>query len=125
MADTMRRRIEQPDSFLDARLEPAVDALRRVRLRRRLRENWSMPALDMVPEAARLGLPPARLAELLNTEHFGSTWAAVEEASPMLRHRTTVPLEALPAQTARALRIRDRLRREADRASNALRVAAE
>jgi Glycosyltransferase like family 2 len=126
MADTMRRRIEQPDPFLDARLEPAADALRRARLRRRLREIWSMPGRDVVRgAAARLGLAPARLAELVTTEHFGAAWAAVEAASPVLRHRARVPLEALSTQTARALRIRDGLRLEADQVGTALRVAAE
>jgi hypothetical protein len=125
MADTMRRRIERPDPFLDARLEPAADALRRACRRRRLRETWSMPGRGVVQEAARLGLAPARLAELVTSEHFGSAWAAVEAASPVLRHRARVALAALPAQTARALRIRDGLRREAGRADTALRVAAE
>jgi hypothetical protein len=126
MADTMRRRIDRPDPFLDARLEPVADALRRARLRRRLRAIWSMPGRDVESEAAaRLGLAPARLAELLTTEHFGAAWTAVEAASPVLRHRARVPLEALPAQTARALRIRGWFRRAADRADTALRVAAE
>jgi len=125
MADTMRRRIERPDPFLDARLEPAADALRRACRRRRLRETWSMPGRGVVREAARLGLAPARLAELVTSEHFGSAWAAVEAASPVLRHRARVTLAALPAQTARALRIRDGLRREAGRVDTALRVAAE
>jgi hypothetical protein len=75
--------------------------------------------------AARLGLAPARLAELVTTEHFGAAWAAVEAASPVLRHRARVPLEALSTQTARALRIRDGLRLEADQVGTALRVAAE
>ena len=75
--------------------------------------------------SARLGLAPARLAELVTSEHFGSAWAAVEAASPVLRHRARVTLAALPAQTARALRIRDGLRREAGRVDTALRVAAE
>ena len=125
MADTMRRRIERPDAFLDARLEPAAGALRRARLRRRLRETWSMPGRGVIREAARLGLAPARLAELVTSEHFGSAWAAVEAASPVLRHRARVTLAALPAQTARALRIRDGLRREAGEFDTALRVAAE
>jgi hypothetical protein len=126
MADTMRRRIERPDPFLDARLEPAADALRRARLRRRLREVWSMSGRAVVRvAAARLGLEPDRVAELLDMEHFGAAWAAIGAASPVLRHRARVPLEALPAQTARALRIREGLRRTADRADTALRVAAE
>ena len=126
MADTMRRRMERPDPFLDARLEPAVDALQRVRLRRRLRETWAMPRRDAAPAvAAQLGLPAAQLAELLCMNHFGAAWAAVEAASPVLRRRRRVPLEALPGQTARALRIRDDLRLEADRAGTAIPVAAE
>ncbi len=61
MADTMRRRMERPDPFLDERLEPAADWLRRVRLRRRLREEWAAGADPVSPPlptlAARLGIP--------------------------------------------------------------------
>jgi hypothetical protein len=85
-----------------------------------------MPRRDVAPAvAAQLGLQTAQLAELLCMNHFGAAWAAVEAASPVLRRRRRVPLEALPGQTARALRIRDDLRLEADRAGTAIPVAAE
>lgn len=126
MADTMRRRIERPDPFLDARLEPAMDALRRARLRRLARTVWSTPAGDVLASlAARIGLPAARLAELLTAPHFGAAWAAIEGASPALRQRAKVPLEMLEKERTRALRIREGLKREASRADTVVRVAAE
>ena len=125
MADTMRRRIERPDPFLDERLEPAAAGLRRARLRRLLRGLWSTPDQAALPSSARLGLDLARLTELLKAPHFGAAWAAAEMTSPALKHRARIPLEDLEVQTDRALRIRNWLRREAGQAGIAIRVAAE
>ena len=125
MADTMRRRIGRPDPYLDERLEPAVDVLRRARLRRLLRGPWSMPERAVTSVAGRIGLGAARLSELLKTPYFGAAWAAIEVQSPVLKHRAKVALDALEAQTRRARHIRDWLRRKADGACAGVRVAAE
>lgn len=129
MADTMRRRVEQPDPFLDERLEPATDWLRRVRLRRRVREEWAAGAdLDstLLPAlAAWLGIPVLRLTGLLGARYFGTAWAEIEAASPRSRQRVRLPLEALAIETARAERIRDRIRRAAGQAGTPLLDAAE
>jgi hypothetical protein len=129
MADTMRRRMERPDPFLDDRLEPVADRLRRLRLRHALRVQWTRGAdadrWIVRVLAARLDVPDARLAGLLGTRHFGAAWAEIEAASPRLRVSVRVKLEALVAETARAERIRDRVRRAGDRAGTPLAVAAE
>jgi GT2 family glycosyltransferase len=125
MADTMRRRMVRPDPFLDERLEPAVDVLRRARLRRLLRELWSMPECIAMSVAGQIGVSASCLTELLKAPYFGEAWTAIEMESPVLQHRAKVALEALEAQTRRARRIRDWLRRKADGASAAVRIAAE
>ncbi|MGC1411867.1 MAG: glycosyltransferase family A protein [Acetobacteraceae bacterium] len=129
MADTMRRRVERPDPFLDERLEPAAGWLGRVRLRRRLRVEWAAGADPVSPRlptlAARLGIPALRLAGLLTARYFGTAWAEIEAASPRLHQRVRVPLEALAIETARAGRIRDRIRHAASQAGTPLLDAAE
>ena len=123
MADTMRRRVVRPDPFLDGRLEPAADVLRRARLRRLLRDLWSMPRRAMAPVAGQVGLDVEYVAELLKAPCFGSAWAAIEMRSPVLRRRAKVAPEALEVQTRRALHIRDWLREEAGRMGRAVRGA--
>jgi len=109
MADTMRRRMEQVDAFLDNRLEPVCDALRRVRLYRSLRTAWRGQKEDIDALARRLGLRTGDVASWLSSRYFGVVWAKAEARSPVLR-RSRVALADLPAQTARAWRVRDALR---------------
>ena len=106
MADTIRRRIEAVDPFLDDRLEPVADAMRRIRLRAALRSAWRAGRRDDPHLAARLGVA---LAPLLTARHFGEAWQRVEKASPILQ-RQRVALAKLVQQSARAERLRDRLR---------------
>jgi hypothetical protein len=147
MADTMRRRIVQVDSFLDARLEPALDATRRSRICGRLRCMWQSgtgEAAELQQLAAKLRISSEFLArrfaiipaggaadpvvspvhQSAGREYFGARWARLEQLSPVLQRRR-VPLENLPAETGRAKRILDRLRNAADQADSKLRVAAD
>jgi glycosyltransferase involved in cell wall biosynthesis len=107
MADTMRRRMVAPDLFLDDRLEPARDAARRARLRRRARV---LHAAQMVSAllAQDLELSVPQFEQLLGQRFFGQAWADIEQASPVLL-RQRVPVTDLPQQTARARAIRARL----------------
>ena len=102
MADTIRRRLEQPDAMLDDRLEPAADCARRARCRAELRRVYNDPTSDIAPLADQLRLSPARLALLLRTLHFGMAWDAVERCAPALRRRPVpmvdVRVELLEAQ---------------------------
>jgi len=141
MADTMRRRIGQTDPILDARLEPALDAARRARIRGKLRQMWQagtgeVAVLQRI--AARLEITSEALAQHFaivptqgaRTNHttarryFGTRWAQLERQCPALQ-RHLVPLEDLGAETARARRIRDWLRNGASQADTPLHVAAD
>jgi hypothetical protein len=133
MADTISRRLECPDAFIDDRLEPVGDAARRAQLRAQMRRAWqSGPAgwLILRPLGARLGLTTGELAGLLETRHFGAAWDEVEHRSPVLRRRR-VATANLATETARAQRLRDilraaeRLSRAADPVGSALYEAAE
>jgi glycosyltransferase involved in cell wall biosynthesis len=126
MADTMRRRIAHPDEFLDERLEPVGHALRRARICACLHAIWNVPLPSgriIAGIARRLRLPPEDIAALLATPYFGACWAAVEARSPVLQ-RTRVALKDLTLETARAVTIRDRIRRGADPVDTRLIVAA-
>ena len=115
MADTMRRRIAQPDEFLDERLEPVSNALRRIRFRARLRTIWTAsrpPTCDIARFATRVSLSPKDVATFLAAPYFGACWAALEAYSPVLQ-RTRVALNDLSQETARATKIRDVIKREA------------
>ena len=145
MADTMRRRIVQVDLFLDARLEPALDATRRSRICGRLRCMWQSgtgEAAELQQLAAKLRISSEFLARRFaiipaggaadpvvsppsaGREYFGARWARIEQLSPVLQRRR-VPLENLSTEAGRAKRILDRLRNAADQADSKLRVAAD
>ena len=106
MADTMRRRMEQMDAFLDDRLEPVADAAHRASLRARLRHAWIGSGFSRLAE---LGLTAREIGALAAARHFGAAWAEIEARRPALR-RVRVPVAALPVQTALATALRDRLR---------------
>ncbi len=129
MADTMRRRMQQVDAFLDERMEPALDALRRVRLQAQLRRAWRAGGMDVAATrrmSLRLGLPTADIAAAIATPYFGTAWSALEERSPALQRRR-VALADLPVQTTAARRLvaTMRARLAADPADNTLHAAAE
>jgi GT2 family glycosyltransferase len=103
MADTMRRRIHQQDTHVDALLEPAADRYRRVHFRARLRAAWQAgdaPA-DLM---ADLHLPHAVVAQALSAPHFGAAWAAIEDSCKLIRRRR-VAFAELPRQIAEAMRL--------------------
>jgi GT2 family glycosyltransferase len=103
MADTMRRRIRQQDTHVDALLEPAVDRYRRVHFRARLRAAWRAghaPA-DLV---ADLHLPHATVTQALSAPHFGAAWAGIEGVCKLMRRRR-VAFAELPRQIDEAMRL--------------------
>jgi GT2 family glycosyltransferase len=110
MADTIRRRMQCQDDFIDARLEPVSHWLRRVRLRAAVRAARRSGLMDLAL-ADRLGVAPSSLACILNAPFFGAAWSALEAESRLLSVRHPIPHAALAMHTARARRIRDRLRR--------------
>lgn len=128
MADTIRRRLVQPDQMADDRLEAADRAAFRSELRRRCREVFSspLPAREAIgvgfargfpdpPLAAllqggeernaalarALRLSPDTLAYCMRQAAFGAAWEAVQAASPALR-RERLQVADLPRESTRA-----------------------
>ena len=101
MADTIRRRLVQPDEFIDDRLEPAAACARRARCRAALRTAYGVPGSDIRPLATALQCDPAMLKAARALPYFGAAWDAVERQSPVLR-RVRVPVARLAAETAAA-----------------------
>ena len=109
MADTIRRRLTQPDAFIDDRLEPAADCARRARCRAELRRAYHDPAFDTATLAGILRLDQPSLARLLRAPFFGMAWEAAERTCPALA-RVQVPVSRLSEETATADAILARLR---------------
>jgi glycosyltransferase involved in cell wall biosynthesis len=102
MADTIRRRLVCPDVFLDDRLEPALDAALRCRLRRRARLLWAdaartQAAADALANALRL--PRLLVRTSLAGGPFGAAWNDLESESPRLRRRRRVAAAAVLHET--------------------------
>jgi hypothetical protein len=105
MADTIRRRMKQPDAMIDDRLEPAFNAMRRAWLRKQMRRAWTGargPCDASLAEALRL--ESTELSALVRTRYFGAAWAAIEERSPALA-RQRVAVAELANQAERAVSI--------------------
>ena len=101
MADTIRRRLTQPDAFIDDRLEPALACAHRARCRAAVRRAYDDPAPGLGALAGMVKLNPALLAGYLAAPFFGLAWEAVEQASPALVLRR-VAVADLAAETAAA-----------------------
>ena len=109
MADTIRRRLVRPDPFIDDALEPALDRVRRLRLRARLRQARHDSSL-LAGLATELCWPMGRMIALAGLPSFGAAWAVLEEQCPGLASRP-VPIGELEGQIAVAIRLRDGLQR--------------
>jgi hypothetical protein len=111
MADTIRRRMTSPETFLDDRLEPADSCARRADLRRRLRACLADHSL--VSEFAEdVALDAGWVLSLVRAGSLGKAWTAIEESSEVLRRRR-VAVADLPEQMARAEELCRRLRLDA------------
>ncbi len=111
MADTIRRRMTSPDLFLDDALEPALDRVRRLRLRNRLRRAQADAGL-LPGLAAELGWPLRRVHDIVGLPTFGAAWESLELGCAALALRP-VPTADLELELARAERVLDRLLRAA------------
>ncbi len=87
MADTIRRRLTQPDEYIDDRLEPALDCMRRAQARAAVRRAWHDGTMGSPTLSQLLRLPAARLLELGQCRFFGEAWEAIEQTSPVLKRR--------------------------------------
>jgi len=125
-AQTGRLRYAKPRTGVGGRSDPALGGVLNANHGQAMTHGSVIRPPGITSDAARFCLSAERLAELLAAPCFGSAWAILEAESTVLRDRRKVPLEALARQTSRARCIRDRLlRRLADRADSAIRVAAE
>lgn len=108
MADTLRQRLMTTDDApLDTLLEPAVDALLRLRCRNALRRlrGGTPGAGDPLRLAVALGIHPPALREIVALPRFGEAWEALQHAAWPLRQRRRVLPGALLAETRRAAAI--------------------
>ncbi|MBU8537834.1 glycosyltransferase [Falsiroseomonas tokyonensis] len=102
MADTLRRRLAEPEAPADERLEPALAALLRLRCRNALRRlHEGRPRLgDPRRLALALGLPLDQLRKIAAMPHFWPAWEALQHAAPALQRRP-LRMAELPGETAR------------------------
>ena len=112
MADTIARRLRQPDPWLDDNCEPASHRARRAALRASVRDAWQTGWAAMTTLAAALQIPVAVLRRGLAAETFGIGWSDLEGASPVLR-RHAVAAAHVDREIATARRIVERLRQTA------------
>lgn len=106
MADAIRRRMVRQDEFADEMAEAAVDAWLRYGLRQRVRRAWGGVADPGL--ADDLAVSPAFVGGTLSNRYFGTTWALLEAASPILRRRR-IRFTELPAEIETARRLLCRL----------------
>ena len=100
MADTIRRRMERSDSFLDDRLEPAWSCVRRAAARSALRRVVQQRRYSSGALAYQLQIPRPQFQAILDAaKHFGVAWEQVEAASPVLEYRR-VAVSCLAQETA-------------------------
>jgi glycosyltransferase involved in cell wall biosynthesis len=111
MADTIARRLREPDEWLDDCLEPAMDRARRAALRAFTREVWAGNASNgsTAAVASALRLPIATVRRSLKAETFGHAWCDLERASPML-WRCAVAVKELERETISAREIIETIR---------------
>jgi glycosyltransferase involved in cell wall biosynthesis len=111
MADTIARRLREPDQWLDDNLEPALGRARRAMLRARARDVWSEKAWGQPSSmlAKSLQLPAAIIRHAFSAATFGHAWSELERASPMLRWRA-VPIGHLEQETITAGMIIEEIR---------------
>ena len=104
MADTMRRRLDDPGHPVDARLEPVSPALIRLRSRRALRRlREAGPEMEASERLTLgLGLTPALVAGLTAAPSFGMAWEALQAAAPLLRQPWPMRSADLPIEIDRA-----------------------
>lgn len=109
MADTIRRRIDKQDEFADDCIEPALDALRRVRMKLRfglLRDEANEIELH---EFARILVVTSNvIADAIAAPYLGLGWSLLEETSPILQRRRVAFID-IPREMAIAQRIRRRV----------------
>jgi GT2 family glycosyltransferase len=102
MADTMRQRIAEPDSFCDEALEPVAIAIERYGWRATLRRGYGEGRFARWRDwAPSLAIPAEIARRIARRPDFPAIWEGIEAASPHLRAELLRPSQ-LPAQIALA-----------------------
>ncbi len=101
MADTIARRLREPDQWLDEAMEPAANRARRATVRARARDIWTGRHSSAEALAHALRLPVALVRQSLKAPTFGAAWEDLERWSPVLGYRI-VPVRELARQTEHA-----------------------
>jgi hypothetical protein len=93
MAETIRRRLVQPDDMLDDRLEPAATCALRARSRAAARRAYDCQDAGVNSLPSDLGLSIPAVARALALPYFGQAWKALEDASRPLRRRPVAVID--------------------------------
>jgi GT2 family glycosyltransferase len=107
MAEVIKRRMVQQDEFTDEQIEPAAEAIRRARTRRRVRDLWRRGG-GRAGLARDLAIPQTLLDAALGAAFFGTCWDMIERASPRLARRR-VAFADVTRETAIAMRFYRRM----------------
>jgi hypothetical protein len=111
VADTLGVRSREPDAFCDDALEPFCAAFARAAWRGRLRRQHGAGRLALDQDwAAKLGISPREVKDIIQESAFGAAWGAIEDRSPLFARRLLRPAE-LPEQISIARRWLARLRK--------------
>jgi cellulose synthase/poly-beta-1,6-N-acetylglucosamine synthase-like glycosyltransferase len=104
VADTLAIRSRQPDALCDDALEPFRTAFARASWRGRLRRLHGAGRLALDQEwAAKLGITPREVDDIIQELAFGAAWGVIEDRSPLFARHLLRPAE-LPEQIAIARR---------------------
>ena len=104
VADALAIRSREPDAFCDEALEPFRVAFARAAWRGRLRRRHRAGRLALDQDwAAKLGISPREVNDIIQETAFGAAWGAIEDRSPLFARRLLRPTE-LPEQTSIARR---------------------
>jgi hypothetical protein len=119
VADTLAIRSREPDAFCDEALEPFCAAFARAAWRGRFRRLHGAGHLALDQDwAAKLGISPREVNDIIQESAFGAAWDVVEHRSPRFARHLLRPVE-LPEQISVARRwlahLREGLRRATTR----------
>jgi hypothetical protein len=104
VADALAIRSREPDAFCDEALEPFCVAFARAAWRGRVRRRHGAGRLALDQDwAAKLGISPREVNDIIQETAFGAAWGAIEDRSPLFARRLLRPTE-LPEQTSIARR---------------------
>ena len=112
VADTLRLRCADLEAHCDESLEPFRIAMKRAKLRARIRRLYGLGGLRRGMDWANpLGISASDARRASRATTFGAAWSLIEAGSTLLVRRPLTPLE-LPDQIAGARRALKRMRND-------------